>query len=106
MKLLLDENLPHELRNHLPGHDCFTVAYLGWSGTKNGALLQRAAAHGFDVMITMDNGVRYQQNVQTLPLAVLILAAPSNDFDDLKPLVPEILRRLASITPRTIAQVP
>ena len=54
MKILLDENLPHALRLLLQGHDVYTVAYLGWSGTKNGALLQLAAEHGFDVMITLD----------------------------------------------------
>ena len=46
MKVLLDENLPHDLRKLLPGHDVFTVAYLGWAGVKNGELLRRAAADG------------------------------------------------------------
>jgi hypothetical protein len=60
MKVLLDENLPHALRRELPGHEVFTVQYLGWSGVKNGALLLQAAASGFDVMVTMDSGVPYQ----------------------------------------------
>ena len=106
MKILLDENLPHDLRKHLQGHDVFTVAYVGWCGLKNGVLLQRAADDGFDVMITMDNGVAYQQNVQTLPCTVLILSAASNDIDVLLPLVPLILRRLGSLTPRSILRVP
>ena len=106
MKILLDENLPHELRKHLAGDDVFTVAYMGWSGTVNGALLQQAADAGFDVMITMDNGVAYQQNIQTLPVAVMILSAPSNDIDDLLPLVPKILVRLGTLSPRTIVRVP
>jgi len=106
MKILLDENLPHELRTLLPGHDVFTVAYLGWSGAKNGALLQRAAADGFDVMITMDSGVRYQQNVTALPIAVMIVSAASNDIDDLRPLLPQMLRRLDSLTPKTVSRVP
>ena len=106
MKVLLDENLPHELRHHLAGHDAFTVSYIGWSGTKNGALLKLAGAGGFDVFLTMDNGVAYQQNTAALPLSVVILRAPSNDMGDLVPLVPALLARLNQITPRSIARVP
>jgi len=106
VKVLLDENLPHGLRQHLTGHAVFTVQYMGWSGTKNGALLQRAAGDGFDVMLTMDNGVAYQQNVANLAIAVVILSAPSNDIDDLLPLVPSILATLAALPPRSIARVP
>jgi hypothetical protein len=106
MKVLLDENLPHDLRKLLPGHDVFTVAYLGWAGVKNGELLRRAAADGFDVMITNDNGVPYQQNLQTLAVALIVLSSPSNDIDDLRPLVPDILRRLQSLVPRTVVRVP
>jgi hypothetical protein len=106
MKVLLDENLPHALRGLLLGHDAYTVAYLGWSATKNGALLQRAAADGFDVFLTLDNGVRYQQNQQTLPLAIVVVRAPSNDIDDLHPLMPDILAALAAVTPRTLVVVP
>lgn len=106
MKVLLDENLPHELRLHLPGHEVFTVAYQGWSGTKNGALLQRAAAAAFEAFVTMDTGVAYQQDITSLPLGVVILSAASNDITDLLPLVPDLLRCLAALTPGTIARVP
>ena len=94
MRVLLDENLPHELRRELPGHDVFTVQYQGWSGLKNGVLLSVAATADFDVMVTMDTGVRYQQNAATLPLALIILKAASNDIDDLRPLVPRLLEVL------------
>lgn len=106
MKLLLDENLPHELRHHLVGHDVFTVSYLGWSGTKNGALLARAAQDGFDVFVTMDNGVAYQQNPASLPLSVVILSAGSNDISDLLPLIPALLQCLSTLSPRTLGRVP
>ncbi|MGD9634930.1 MAG: hypothetical protein AB7G28_20195 [Pirellulales bacterium] len=52
MKLLLDENLPHQLRHEIPGHDCSTVAFMGWSGLENGELLREAAHAGFDAMLT------------------------------------------------------
>jgi hypothetical protein len=57
MKLLLDENLRHALRHELPGHDVFTAHYLGWSGISNGELLNRAAAAGFEAILTMDSAV-------------------------------------------------
>ena len=58
MKLLLDENLPHQLRLEPPGHDAYTVAYMNWGGVENGELLRRAAAEGFDAVITERPGAR------------------------------------------------
>ena len=103
MKVLIDENLPHELRRELQPHDVFTVQYQGWSGLKNGELLVRAAATGFDVMITMDSGVLYQQS--SLPLAVIVLKAASNDMDDLRPLIPSLLEALRTISGRNIVEI-
>ena len=57
MKILLDENLPHDLRHFLPGHDVYTVTYMRWSGKSNGELLRTAAQDGFDVLLTKDSGV-------------------------------------------------
>lgn len=105
MKILLDENLPHALRHELASHDVCTVTYLGWSGIKNGELIQRAANDGFDAMLTMDDGVEYQQNLATLPIAVVILEATSNDFDDLKTLLPTLKDALAALKPRSIVRV-
>jgi len=105
MKVLLDENFPHGLRHLLDAHEVVTVTYLGWSGTRNGVLLQRAANAGYDVMLTMDGGVQYQQNTQTLPIAVMILSAPSNDLDDLRALVPSVLAALDALVPRSVVRV-
>ncbi len=105
MKVLLDENLPHELRHRLPGHDVFTVQYLGWNGLKNGALLPLAGAEGFDVMLTLDNGVAYPQSIPTLPLAVIVLAASSNDMTDLEPLVPALIDALRWVKPKTLMRL-
>lgn len=102
MKILLDENLPHELRHELAAHEVFTVHYMGWQGTQNGELLRRAAASGFDALLTMDSGVPYEQNLTTLLLTVIVLQAPSNDIDDLRPLVPRILNALAQLERRTV----
>jgi hypothetical protein len=105
MKVLLDENLPHELRLEVPGHDVFTVQYMGWSGAKNGLLLKQAAAAGFDVMITMDSGVPYQQNISSLRLEVVVLSAASNDIEDLRPLLPRLRETLNAPIANTVVKI-
>lgn len=106
MKLLLDENLPHQLRNEISGHDCFTVAYMGWGGIENGELLALAAAAGFGALLTKDANLRYEQNLVDLPIAVVVLRAPSNDLDDIRPLLPALLSALIVLAPKQITQIP
>jgi hypothetical protein len=106
VKILLDENLPHELRHFLPRHDVFTTAYMGWAGVKNGELLRRAAAEGFDVLITSDRGMEYEQNLGALAVAVLQLRAASTKMMDLLPLVPEMLEALRTLKLRTFVRLP
>jgi hypothetical protein len=62
VKVLLDENLPLDLRHLLSVHEVVTVDYLGWKGLRNGRLLQRAAAEGFEVLVTRDAGFSFQHN--------------------------------------------
>jgi predicted nuclease of predicted toxin-antitoxin system len=105
MKLLLEENLPHRLRPLLVGHDVYTVAYMKWNGIENGELPDVAAKNGFDAILTKDNGMPYEQNAATLPCALIVLQAPSNALDDIKPLVPQILTRLTMFTPKGIIRI-
>ena len=72
MRVLLDENLPHGLRHFIVGHRVFTVAYMDYDSLKNGELLRRAALDGFDVLVTMDSKMEFEQNLATLPLAVIV----------------------------------
>jgi predicted nuclease of predicted toxin-antitoxin system len=106
MKLLLDENLPHQLRHELPGHNCFTVAYMSWAGIENGQLLALAASAGFDAVLTKDANVQYEQNLVDLPIAVVVIRAASNDIDDLRPILPLLLNALKNLPPKQIARVP
>ena len=69
------------------GHEIQTVPEAGWAGVKNGALL-RVADGLFEVFLTVDQGIQYQQNLTGLRIGVLIMVAPSNDIDDLRPLLP------------------
>lgn len=105
MKILLDENVPHGLRRLIPGHDVFTVAFMGWQGVSNGALLSRAAESGFDAVITLDAGIQYQQHRPELPVAIVILKAPSSALDDLSPVLPALLRALETLVPRTVTRI-
>jgi predicted nuclease of predicted toxin-antitoxin system len=105
MKLLLDENLPHQLRNEIPGHDCFTVAYMGWAGIENGELLALAASGGFDALLTKDTNLQYEQNMVNLPISIVVLHAPSNDLDDIRPRLPALLKALGQLLPREVTHV-
>jgi predicted nuclease of predicted toxin-antitoxin system len=91
MKVLLDENLPHELRPLLVGHEVFTVSYLKWKGLQNGELLERAAAEGFRVLVTTDRGIEYEQHAATLPCSVIVLRCTANKIEHLQPLVGNLL---------------
>ena len=75
MKVLLDENLDHALRNLLGTHEVFTVTYLGWTGLQNGALLRAAEESGMDVLLTGDQTLTYEQNLTGRRLAVVALSA-------------------------------
>ena len=105
MKILLDENIPHDLRHFLPGFEVFTVTYMGWSSVENGELLQKALDHGFDAMITKDSGVEYEQHLPTLPVAVLILKAKTNKLEDIRPLLPAVMVALAHLEPNSIVRI-
>ena len=105
MKLLLDENLPHALRADLPDHDAYTVQYLGWGGIKNGALMARAAEAGFEVLITMDRGFAHEHNRAALPLGIVTIVAKSDEYEDLRVLVPKLLAILDHFPPKSIQYI-
>ena len=104
MRLLLDESVPSRLRRSLTDHSVRTVVEAGWSGIKNGKLLTLAAAE-FDAFITVDKNLSFQQNLEKLPIAVVVLDAVSNELSVLMPLVPALLRELASLQPKTYTLV-
>jgi predicted nuclease of predicted toxin-antitoxin system len=106
MKLLRDENLPHQLRHELPGHDCFTVAHMNWGGIENGELLALAAAADFGALLTKDANLQYEQNLKNLPIAVVVLRATTNDIEDIRPLLPALLQALTRLPPKQVTRVP
>lgn len=104
MRVLLDESLPRPLAELLVGHDARTVAQVGWRGLENGALLHQAAG-SFDVVLTADRSIEFQQNLKTLPVAVVVLVAESNRIESLAPLAPRLLETLNSLEPKTLVRV-
>jgi len=104
MRILLDESVPGRLGPLLIGHAVTTVQLRGWSSIKNGKLLALAAGE-FDVVLTADKGMEYQQNLAALPVAVLIVLARSNRMQDMLPAVPWILRALGELVPGTLVKV-
>lgn len=95
-RVLLDENLPRLLKRELPGFEVRTVAEVGWAGVKNGKLLRLAEAE-YDVFLTADKNLSFQQPLNTLQLGVVVLRAPTTKLEDLLPLVPEILEALSRV---------
>ena len=96
MRILLDECIPRRLKNSLLGHDVKTVVEMGWSGIKNGALISKAKSL-FDVFLTVDQNMQYQQNLTKSDIGVIILSAKSNDIADLEPLMPKVIALLSSV---------
>ena len=104
MRILLDESLPRPLGLALIGHDVSTVRDESWTSLTNGALLKQAADI-FDVLLTADQNIEFQQNLAMLPLAIVVLVAESNRLESLEPLVPSVLDALKTLKPRTLIRV-
>lgn len=98
MRILLDECLPRRLKRELIGHQVHTVPEMGWAGVKNGALLRLIQDAAFDVFVTIDGNLTYQQNLKGVNLAIIVLRAPDNTIESLRPLVPAILAAMQRIT--------
>jgi predicted nuclease of predicted toxin-antitoxin system len=105
VRILLDEQLPRRLAREFVNHEVRTVQQQGWAGLKNGELLRRALNHGFEVFLTADQNLQYQQNLAHSSLAIIVLAAPSNTLEDLLRLIPGGLQALPSSRPGTIRRI-
>jgi hypothetical protein len=105
VKLLLDHCLPRRLKQSFADHDVATAAEMGWETLRNGKLLTAAASAGFEAMVTIDKNLKHQQNLSTLPLAVVVILAPTNRFGDIVRFVPEVESALQSLQARTLVEV-
>jgi hypothetical protein len=106
MKILLDECLPVDFRHHLSGHEVHTGEWAGFKSLKNGQFLQQAESAGYEVLLTMDQGVPHQQNLVRRNISILVIRTRTNQMEDLLPLVGAILVALDSIQPGQVAFAP
>ncbi len=105
MRVLLDEHLDRRLKPLFERHlDVVTVQERGWSGRKNSELLRLAQAE-FDVLVTMDGSLEYQQNMRQLALSIVVLHARSNRRQDTAPLIPQVNEALLTIQPGEVVHI-
>lgn len=89
-RVLLDENVDRRLKRFFDdGFDVLTVVEEGWGGLKNGKLLS-VASNSFDVLVTMDSNLQYQQQIGLLDLAIVVIRARSNQRHIVEPMMPKV----------------
>jgi hypothetical protein len=104
MRILLDECVPRRFRHELLGYEVCTVPEMGWASFKNGVLLASASGK-FDVLVTTDQRLTYQQNVSGFEIAIVVLAVRRNKLEFLLPLVLQLLKVLKEVKPGEVHRV-
>jgi predicted nuclease of predicted toxin-antitoxin system len=105
VRILIDECLDWRLGRALTGHEAVSVQKMGWSGVKNGELLKLAAENNFDVFVTGDRNLSFQQNPKQLSIAIVVLEAPGIQLSQTLPLMPKVLALLPGLKPGQIVRV-
>ncbi len=101
MRILFDQGVPKKLRHELVGHEIQTAYEAGLSDYSNGELL-RAAEKGFDVLVSTDSNIKYQQHLPGFNIALIVLRAFTNSLADCLPLVPQLLETLQTVAPGSV----
>jgi predicted nuclease of predicted toxin-antitoxin system len=104
MNVLLDECLPRRLKRELPGYAVSTVPEMGWAGAKNGTQV-RLAETTFEVFVTIDQNLAYQQNLRSVVLGIVVLVAANNRLQALRPLMPKVAVALHTIQPGDLIRI-
>ena len=104
MRIFLDECVDWRLARDLVGHEVQTAQQMGWTAIGNGELLA-LAAHEFDVFLTVDRNLAFQQNLEVLNIAVIVLCAPTNRLADLRRLIPELLAAVVPAIPGPVTMI-
>ena len=104
MKILLDHCVDRRLKRFLPAHEVRTAFEMGWAALKNGALLDQAQTE-FGVLVTVDQNMQFQQNLQGRSIAIIVLVAVNNRLATLAPLIPKVEALLPSIQPGEVHTV-
>ncbi len=104
MRLVLDNCIPRKFAKHIQGHEVASVVTLGWATLKDGALLDVIAGN-YDVLITVDKSMPFQQRLDHRPFAVVVLRARSNRLVHLVPLVPQLAACLDELQPGEVREI-
>jgi len=97
MRLLLDDYVPRPLLRDLASHDAHHVVDMGWSSKRNGELLKLMLAERFETLLTVDQGLPFQQNLRASGIGVVVVLAHTNRVKELRPLIPQILEALGAV---------
>jgi len=103
MRVLFDQATPVPIRTHLVGHDVRTAAQQGWDTLKNGDLLAAAEADGFEVLLTTDKNMRYQQNLAGRKIAVVVLGR--QQWPSLRAHVQRVVEAIKAASPGSYTEV-
>lgn len=103
-RVLLDECLPKKLGRLLPEYEVRTVQQAGWSSLKNGELL-KVVPGKFDVFLTVDRNIVYQQNLTGLPFAIVVAALPENRIEHFLPLLKQLKEALKNCKPGDVVHI-
>ena len=104
MKILLDECVDQRLAEDFTGHQVLTTAQMGWKSKQNGELLT-LAANQFEAFVTTDRNLSFQHNLQRFNIVVIVLTAPTNRLNDLRPIVPEVLKVLPFVKKGEVREI-
>ena len=104
MRILFDHNIPGPLRRYLTEHTVDTANEKGWAELRNGDLLNSADTEGYEVVITADQSLRYQQNIRHRQIAVIVIL--SNRWPDVRLKIEEIRSALEDLDPGELREVP
>lgn len=105
MRILLDECLPVDFRHSFPGHEAHSARWARLNGKKNGELLRLAESAGYDVLLTVDQGIPYQQNLACRKLSIIQIRSKTNQLEDLLPFVETVLNALKTLMPGQIVPI-
>ena len=100
----MDECVDRRLAKDIEGHEVLTVPQVGWAGLQNGDLLRRAQRE-FDISITVDRNLSFQQSIGRFSIAIIVLEAPTNRLEDLRPLVPKLLSIVSAVPKGQISRL-
>jgi len=93
MKILIDECLPIRLKDEYAEHIVSTVQEMGWHGKRDSELLKLAVDNGFEIFITIDKNIKYQQNTKKIKLGIIVLDVPRTKLENLKPMTKELISK-------------